>query len=31
MVHQVVILKDGQIEQNYRNAVRTPAAQLEDL
>lgn len=30
MVHQVVILKDGQIEQNYRNAVRTPAAQLED-
>ena len=30
MVHQVVILKDGQIEQNYHNAVRTPAAQLED-
>ena len=31
MVHQVVILKDGQIEQNYHNAVRTPAAQLEDV
>ena len=31
MVHQVVILKDGQIHKNYRNAVRTPAAQLEDL
>lgn len=31
MVHQVVIIKDGQIHKNYRNAVRTPAAQLEDL
>ena len=31
MVHQVVILKDGQIHKNYRNAARTPAAQLEDL
>ena len=31
MVHQVVLLKDGQIHKNYRNAVRTPAAQLEDL
>ena len=31
MVHQVVILKDGQIHKNYHNAVRTPAAQLEDL
>lgn len=31
MVHQVVMIKDGQIHQNYRNAVRTPADQLEDL
>lgn len=31
MVHQVVILKDGQIHQNYRNTARIPAAQLEDL
>ena len=26
MVHQVVLLKDGQIHKNYRNEVRTPAA-----
>ena len=25
MVHQVVLLKDGQIHKNYRNEVRTPA------
>ena len=31
MVHQVVMIKDGQIHQNYRNAVRTDADQLEDL
>ena len=31
MVHQVVLLKDGQIHKNYRNEVRTPAALLEDL
>lgn len=31
MVHQVVMIKDGQIHQNYRNAVRTAADQLEDL
>ena len=31
MVHQVVVIKDGQIHKNYRNTVRTPAAQLEDL
>ena len=26
MVHQVVLLKDGQIHKNYRNEVRAPAA-----
>ena len=31
MVHQVVLLKDGQIHKNYRNEVRTLAALLEDL
>ena len=31
MVDQVIILKDGQIRKNYRNEVKVPAAELEDL
>lgn len=31
MVDQVVYLKDGQVQKNYRNEEKVPAAQLEDL
>lgn len=31
MVDQVIILKDGQIKQDYRNEKKVPAAELEDL
>lgn len=31
MVHQVIMIKDGQISKNYRNEKRIPAAELEDL
>lgn len=31
MVDQVIILKDGQIKQDYRNEKKVPGAQLEDL
>ena len=31
MVDQVVYLKDGQVQENYRNETKVPAAQLEDL
>lgn len=31
MVDQVVFLKDGQIQKNYRNERKVPAAELEDL
>lgn len=31
MVDQVVYLKDGRMEKNYRNEKKVPAAQLEDL
>lgn len=31
MVDQVVYLKDGQIQKNYRNEKKVPAARLEDL
>lgn len=31
MVDQVIILKDGLIRKNYRNEVKVPAAELEDL
>ncbi len=31
MVDQVIILKDGLIKKNYRNEVKVPAAELEDL
>lgn len=31
MVHQVILIKDGQINQDYRNESRVPAAKLEDL
>ncbi len=31
MVHKVIIVKDGLIKNDYENAVRTPAAKLEDL
>ncbi len=31
MVDQVVYLKDGQVQKNYRNKTKVPAAQLEDL
>ena len=31
MVDQVVYLKDGQVQKNYRNETKIPAAQLEDL
>ena len=31
MVHQVIMIKDGQISKNYRNEKRVPAAKLEDL
>lgn len=31
MVDQVIFLKDGQIKKNYRNEVKVPAAELEDL
>ena len=31
MVDQVVYLKDGRIERNYRNEEKVPAARLEDL
>ena len=30
MVHQVIMIKDGQISKNYRNEKRVPAAELED-
>ncbi|MDE7281981.1 MAG: ABC transporter ATP-binding protein [Lachnospiraceae bacterium] len=31
MVHKVLIVKDGQIMNEYENDVRVPAAELEDL
>ena len=31
MVHQVIIMKDGQIRKNYMNGTRVPACELEDL
>lgn len=31
MVDQVLILKDGQIKQDYQNEKKVPAAELEDL
>jgi len=31
MVHKVIRLKDGVIREEYENAVRVPAAELEDL
>ncbi|MCC8135574.1 MAG: ABC transporter ATP-binding protein [Ruminococcus sp.] len=31
MVHKVLIIKDGLIKEDYENAVRVPAAELEDL
>ena len=31
MVHQVIMIKDGQISKNYRNEKRVPAVELEDL
>lgn len=31
MVHKVIIVKDGLIKKDYKNEVRTPAAELEDL
>lgn len=31
MVDQVIFLKDGQIQKNYRNEEKVPAAKLEDL
>lgn len=31
MVDQVVYLKDGQVQKNYRNETKIPAVQLEDL
>jgi len=31
MVHQVIIMKDGQIRKNYMNETRVPACELEDL
>ena len=31
VVDQVVYLKDGQVQKNYRNETKVPAAQLEDL
>lgn len=31
MVDQVIFLKDGQIQKNYRNEQKVPAAELEDL
>lgn len=31
MVDQVVYLKDWQVQKNYRNETKVPAAQLEDL
>lgn len=31
MVHKVIIIKDGQINKEYENDLRIPAAELEDL
>lgn len=31
MVHKVIIIKDGQIQREYENETRIPAAELEDL
>lgn len=31
MVHKVILIKDGQIKQEYENESRIPAAELEDL
>ena len=31
MVDQVIVLKDGQIKQDYRDEQKVPAAELEDL
>ena len=31
MVHKVIIIKDGQINKDYENEERIPAAELEDL
>ncbi len=31
MVHQVIIMKDGEIRKNYMNETRVPACELEDL
>lgn len=31
MVHKVIIIKDGQISEDYENETRLPAKSLEDL
>ena len=31
MVHKVLVIKDGRVVKDYRNDVRVPAADLEDL
>lgn len=31
MVHKVLVIRDGRVMQDYRNEVRVPAADLEDL
>lgn len=31
MVHKVIIIKDGQISEEYENETRVPAKLLEDL
>lgn len=31
MVHRVLLMKDGQIQNTYENDTRIPAAELEDL
>lgn len=31
MVHKVIVIKDGQINKEYENNIRIPAAELEDL
>lgn len=31
MVHKVLVIKDGRVVQDYRNEMRVPAADLEDL
>ena len=31
MVDHVIYLKDGEVSKDYRNEVKVPAAELEDL